>query len=126
MKIETLLWVGVTVFYAAVGVAYMLVGGDPAGVSILFMATGLGGLIAGWTWDWGRRHGERVEDRPDTDAADNTGVVGVYPTESLRPVALAIGATALLAGIPLGSWLSMVGLAIIASQVMLLVRDLDT
>jgi hypothetical protein len=41
-------------------------------------------------------------------------------------VALAIGSTALLLGVPLGSWLSMVGLAIVASQVMLLVRDLDT
>jgi len=121
-----MLWTGVVIFYAVIGVLYFLVGGDPAGVTILLMATGLGGLIAGWTWDWGRRHGGRVEDQPDSDAADSTGVVGVYPTESLRPVALAVGTTALLAGIPLGSWLSMVGLAIVASQVMLLVRDLDT
>lgn len=120
------MWSGVVVFYTVIGVLYALVGGDPAGVTVLLMATGLGGLIAGWTWDWGRRHGERVEDDPDADAADSTGVVGIYPTESLRPVALAVGATALLAGIPLGSWLSMVGLAIVTSQVMLLVRDLDT
>ena len=87
-------------FYVVIGVLYFLVGGDPAGVTILLMATGLGGLIVG-----GRGTGdvvtvERVEDDPDSDAADSTGVVGVYPTESLRPVALAVGATALLAGIP--------------------------
>lgn len=126
MRIETILWVGVAIFYAVIGVLYMFVGGDPVGVSILLTGTGVGGLIAGWTWDWGRRHGERVEDRTDSDAPDSTGVVGVYPTESLRPFALAVGLTALLAGIPLGSWLSMVGLAIVASQVMLLVRDTDT
>lgn len=121
-----MLWSGVAIFYAVIGVIYMFVGGDPAGVTILLIATGFGGLVAGWTWDWGRRHGERLEDHADSDAADSIGVVGVYPTESLRPVALAVGVTALLAGIPLGSWLSMVGLAIVASQVMLLVRDMDT
>ncbi len=126
MRLETLLWSGVTVYFGVIGVIYLFVSDDPVGVTVLLSATGLGGLVAGWSWDWGRRHGERVEDRADADASDATGIVGVYPTESLRPVALAVGATALLLGIPLGSWLSMIGLAIIASQAMLLVRDLDT
>lgn len=126
MRLETILWTGVTVYFAVIGVIYMMVSNDPIGVSVLLSATGLGGLVAGWSWDWGRRHGERIEDRGDADASDAIGVVGVYPTESLRPVALAVGMTALLVGIPLGSWLSMIGLAIIASQVMLLVRDTDT
>jgi hypothetical protein len=93
---------------------------------VLLMATGLGGLVAGWTWDWSRRHDDRIVDRADTDASDRTGIVGVYPTASLRPVALAVGVTAVFVGIPLGSWMSMGGLAIVASQVLLLVRDLDT
>lgn len=126
MRLETLLWGGVTVYFAVIGVLYMFFSDDPVGVSLLLSATGLGGLVAGWSWDWGRRHGERIEDQGDADASDATGIVGVYPTESLRPVALAVGSTALLLGVPLGSWLSMVGLAIVASQVMLLVRDLDT
>ncbi len=126
MRLETLLWSGVTVYFGVIGVIYLFVSDDPVGVSVLLSATGLGGLVAGWSWDWGRRHGERIEDQAEADASDATGIVGVYPTESLRPVALAVGSTALLLGIPLGSWLSMIGLAIIASQVMLLVRDLDT
>jgi hypothetical protein len=126
MRLETLLWAGVTVYFAVIGVIYMFVSDDPVGVSVLLSATGLGGLVAGWSWNWGRRHGERVEDDAGADASDATGIVGVYPTESLRPVALAVGSTALLLGVPLGSWLSMVGVAIVASQVMLLVRDLDT
>ena len=35
---------------------YKAVGGDPAGVTLLLLASALGGLIAGWTWDWRRRH----------------------------------------------------------------------
>lgn len=126
MRLETLLWAGVTLYFAVIGVIYLFVSDDPVGVSILLSATGLGGIVAGWSWDWGRRHGERIEDRAEADASDATGIVGVYPTESLRPVALAVGSTALLLGVPLGSWLSMIGIAIIASQLMLLVRDLDT
>jgi len=126
VRLETILWAGVAAYFAVIGVIYMLIGGDPAGTSVLLTATGLGGLVAGWTWDWGRRHGERPEDRGDTDAEDSTGIVGVYPTESLRPVALAVGLTAVFLGVPIGSWMSMVGLAIVASQVLLLVRDLDT
>lgn len=113
-------------FYALIGVIYALVGGDPAGVSVLLAGSGLGGLVAGWTWDWSRKHDERVEDRADVDASDLTGIVGVYPTASLRPLALAIGVTAIVLGIPLGSWMSMIGLAIVGSQVLLLTRDTDT
>lgn len=126
MRTEIVLWSGVVVYFAVIGVVYLFVSADPVGVSLLLTATGLGGLVAGWSWDWGRRNGERVQDRSDTDASDETGLVGVYPTESLRPVALAVGSTALLLGVALGSWMSMIGLAIIASQVLLLVRDLDT
>lgn len=126
MRLEAILWTGVVVFYAVIGVIYALVGGDPAGVSVLLMASGFGGLVAGWTWDWRRRHGTRIEDRAEVDAVDLQGIVGVYPTASLRPLALAIGVTAMVLGIPMGSWMSMGGFAIVASQVLLLVRDTDT
>lgn len=126
MRLEAILWTGVTLYFTAIGLIYWLVSVDPVGVTVLLMATGLGGLVAGWTWDWSRRHDDRIVDRADTDASDRTGIVGVYPTASLRPVALAVGVTAVFVGIPLGSWMSMGGLAIVASQVLLLVRDLDT
>lgn len=126
MRIETLLWGGVAVYFAIIGLTYLFVGGDVAGVSLLLMATGLGGLIAGWTWEWGRKNGRRIEDRGDTDASDLTGIVGVYPTASLRPLALALGVAAMVLGIPVGSWMSMIGFAVVASQVLLLVRDTDT
>ncbi len=126
MRLETMLWTGVAVYFIVIAVIYFLVGGEAVGVSVLLAAAALGGLVAGWSWDWHRRHGARPEDLVDADARDETGVVGIFPTESLRPVALAVGLTALLVGVPLGSWMSMAGLAIIASQVLLLVRDLDS
>ncbi|MEO6158474.1 MAG: cytochrome c oxidase subunit 4 [Ilumatobacteraceae bacterium] len=126
MRLEALLWSGVAAYYVVVGVIYLLVGGDTAGVALLLLAAVFGGLVAGWTWDWGHRHGVRIEDRGDTDASDKVGIVGIYPTASLRPLALAFGVTAIVLGVPLGSWMTMIGLAVVASQVLLLTRDTDT
>ncbi|MDQ3311974.1 MAG: cytochrome c oxidase subunit 4 [Actinomycetota bacterium] len=109
-----------------IGAIYIAVDGDPAGISLLLLATGLGGLVAGWLWDFRRRHPEpRPQDRLDADASDETGVVGIYPTASVRPLALAGGMSAIALGVALGSWMTIAGLAIVASQVALLVRDAD-
>ena len=128
MRLETILWAGVMVFYAVIGAMYWVSGGDPAGATLLLMATALGGLVAGWMWDWRRRNPNahpRPQDRVDADASDEAGVVGVYPTASLRPLALAVGITATALGVVLGSWMSIAGVGIIASQVALLTRDAD-
>lgn len=126
MKTELMLWTGVTVHFVTFGILYAIVGDDPAGASLLLLAVGLGGLVALWTWNWRRRHqAPRPEDRADADSADETGVVGVYPTASLRPLALAAGMTAVVLGVTLGSWMLIAGVAIVVSQIALLVRDAD-
>jgi hypothetical protein len=126
MRLETILWVGVTVYFTVIGAIYWLVDGDPAGASLLLMATGLGGLVAGWMWDWRRRNPHpRPQDRVDGDAGDETGLIGVFPTASLRPLALGLGITAAALGVVLGSWMSIAGVGIVASQVALLTRDAD-
>ena len=128
MRLETILWVGVTAYFTVIGAIYWLVGGDPAGASLLLMATAVGGLAAGWMWDWRRRNPSahpRPQDRTDGDAGDEIGIVGVFPTASLRPLALGVGITAAALGVVLGSWMSIAGVGIIASQVALLTRDAD-
>lgn len=128
MKLEMVLWAGVTVHFIAFGAFYAVVGDDPAGAALLLLAAGLGALVAWWTWDWRRKHPHqhpRPEDRGDADVTDQAGVVGTFPTASLRPLAIAVGLTAAVLGVALGSWMTIAGLAIIASQVALLVRDAD-
>jgi len=126
MRLELIVWSGLTLFYIIIGAIYWAVDGDAAGASLLLMATGLGGLIAGWIWHWRRHHDHpRPQDRVDGDAIDDTGIVGVYPTASLRPLALGLGMTAIALGVVLGSWMVLVGVAVVASQVALLTRDAD-
>ena len=94
MRLEMLLWGGLVLYYVVLGAIYWAVDGDPAGATLLLMATALGGLVAGWIWDWRRHHAHpRAEDQVDGDASDATGVVGVFPSASIRPLALAVGAT---------------------------------
>ena len=128
MRIELVIWSLVVAYYALLGAIYWIVGGDPAGATLLLMGTFLGGLVAGWIWDWRRRNRRaipRPADRVDADAADETGIVGVFPTASLRPLALGLGITAAALGVVLGSWMLFAGIGIIASQVALLTRDAD-
>jgi hypothetical protein len=126
VRLEAILWTCVLAYFIGIGSIYAAVGGEAAGIAMLLAAAALGGLVAGWTWHWTRRHKPRIEDQADTDASDLTGLVGVYPVASLRPIALALGASAMMLGIAIGSWLSMIGLATVASQVLLLVHDTDT
>jgi hypothetical protein len=126
VRTELIIWSAVLVFYTLIGAIYWVVDGDPAGASLLLIATGVGGLVAGWVWDWRRHHRHpRPQDRADADASDETGLVGVYPVASLRPLALGLGITATALGVVLGSWMSIAGVGIIASQVALLTRDAD-
>ena len=47
-----LLWGGLVLYYLVLGAIYWAVDGDAAGATLLLMATALGGLVAGWIWDW--------------------------------------------------------------------------
>ena len=65
-----LLWGGLVLYYVVLGAIYWAVDGDPAGATLLLMATALGGLVAGWIWDWRRHHAHpRAEDQVDADAS---------------------------------------------------------
>jgi hypothetical protein len=44
VRLELILWIGVTVHFAWIGVLYAFIGDDPAGAALLIIAAGLGGL----------------------------------------------------------------------------------
>ncbi len=125
MRIEAILWTGVACYLALIGITYLFVSGEVIGVTILLFASAGGGLIGGWLWHWNRSNTVRAEDISDADASAEVGVVGVYPSASMRPLGVAIGMTGVALGVAVGLWMTLAGLAIIASQVTLLVRDAD-
>ena len=126
MRLAWLLWLGLVVHFATFSVIYAIVDDEAAGLTLFVAGIAFAGLVAGWTWAWWRSHGDLPADEPDGDAADDAGPVGVFAAASLRPLALGVGMTGIVLGVVIGVWMTLVGLAIVASQVALLVRDVDS
>jgi hypothetical protein len=126
MRIERTIWLGGIVHFTVFAAIYGVVGDDPVGFVLLVAGIGFAALVAFWTLLWSRRHGERPSDDTDADASDDSGVVQTFAVASLRPLALGFGITGIALGLVIGIWLTLVGSAIVASQVALLVRDIDS
>jgi hypothetical protein len=126
VKIEWTIWVGGLVFAAAIAIVYAIVGDEPAGVTLLVCAVAFMAIVAGWITMWRLRHGDRPSDDTDADMAAASEPIGVFAAASLRPLVLGAGMTAIVLGLVLGIWLTLVGSAIVASQVALLIRDIDS
>jgi hypothetical protein len=115
VKIEWTIWVGGLVFAAAIAIVYAIVGDEPAGITLLVCAVAFMSIVAGWITMWRLRHGDRPSDDTDADMAAASEPIGVFA-----------GMTAIVLGLVLGIWLTLIGSAIVASQVALLIRDIDS
>ncbi len=125
MRIQATLWTLVAAYFGVIASIYFVTSGDPAGTVILLTGCPFGGLIVGWLWNWQRQHATPVSDLVGAEADDAAGVVGVYTTDSIRPLALAVAFIGIWVGLVVGLWLSGAALALLASQVALIVRDTD-
>jgi cytochrome c oxidase subunit IV len=126
VNLARLVWLGGVVNFTFFAIVYAIVGDDAAGLTLFVAGIGFAALVAGWTWMWWRQHDELAADRADADASDDAGPVGVFASASLRPLALGIGMTGIVLGVVIGVWMVLIGLAIVASQVALLIRDVDS
>ena len=126
MRLSRLIWFGGVVHFTFFATVYAIVGDDAAGLTLLAAGIGFAALVAAWTAVWWRRHGDLSSDDVAADPADDAGPVGVFTSASLRPLALGVGMTGIVLGVVLGVWMLLVGIAIVVSQVALLVRDVDS
>ena len=126
MRLSRLIWMGGVVHFVFFATVYAIVGDDKAGLTLLTAGVAFAGLVAAWTWVWWREHGDLSADGDEVDPSDDAGPVGVFAAASLRPLVLGVGMTGIVLGVVIGVWMVLVGLAIVASQVALLVRDVDS
>ncbi len=126
MRLSRLIWLGGAVHFAFFATVYAIVGDDAAGLTLLTAGVAFSALVAAWTALWWRTHGDLSSDDVAADAADAAGPVGVFTAASLRPLVLGVGMTGIVLGVVLGVWMLLVGIAIVVSQVALLVRDVDS
>ena len=117
MKASWKLFGGLAVFYAIVTVIYVLIGGEPLGISGLLLSACLAGMIGFYVWFTQKRIGvELPEDNLTAEIADGAGELGL-------PVALSACTMGL--GLLIGWWLSLIGLGALMISVIGMVTEYE-
>ncbi len=119
MKASYLLFFFLFVFYAVVGAIYTFMGGEPLGVTAIFLSAGLALIIAYYLWFINRRTGGVLpEDNPNAMIADGAGELGFYSPHSWWPLPVGLAATAAGVGLIIGWWLTLIAVGALIISVM--------
>ena len=109
MDTEWKLFAGAAAFFAVVAVLYGLTSNEEAGTVMLTLAVGALALIGVYLRIQGRRTGVRPEDRSDGEPAATAGDIGYFPSSSIWPFVLALGAVVVANAFVFGIWLAILG-----------------
>jgi Cytochrome c oxidase subunit IV len=104
VRVEAFVLLGVAIFFGVVGAVYWFTGHEDGGTMML-VGTCLLGLVPGsyYYW-WHRRMGDRPEDRPDASIEDGAGEIATFPSSSIWPFVLGMGAFMLVLAFAFGIW----------------------
>jgi hypothetical protein len=97
VKFSARLFLFLAAFDIGAAILYVAVDGEQAGLTMLFLAGGLHGIIGVYLWLLGRRYAVAPEDRADAEIADGSGTVGFFSAGSVWP--FAIGLTAAICAV---------------------------
>jgi hypothetical protein len=127
MKVESLFLLFLGVFFGGVAIWYWFWGYEDGGTVMLLGATGLGFLPGLYYFFWHRRFhghkyfvvgkikpvGDRPEDHPDAEMADGAGTIDSFPSSSIWPFVLGMGAFVTVLSMVFGAWLAFMGVPLI-------------
>ena len=106
-------------FYAIVGGVYTYMGGEPLGVTAIFLSAGLALIIGYYLWFINRRTGGVLpEDNPNALISDGAGELGFYSPHSWWPLPVGLSATAAGVGLIVGWWLTLIAVGALIISVM--------
>lgn len=112
MRTNYLIWVFLTVFYAAITGVYAVWwnlthgGWEPIGTAALAMLTFMSAFLAFYIWKTYKTQGSVPEDRLDANIEDGESEMGFYAPWSWWPFYLGIGASLVFASLAIGWWLT--------------------
>jgi hypothetical protein len=108
MKASYRLFVGLSLFYAVMGVIYYSVGGEAVGITCISLSSGLAGIVGFYVWFNSNRMGVLPQDNLGAEIADGAGELGFYSPHSWWPLPVALSACAAGLGLLLGWWLTLI------------------
>ncbi len=112
MRIEALFLLFLGAFFGLVGLVYWFWSYEDGGGVMLLGATLLGFLPGSYYFFWHRRMGNRLEDR-DAEIAEGAGEIDSFPSSSIWPFVMGMGAFATVLGLVFGIWLLFLGIPLI-------------
>jgi hypothetical protein len=103
------------------GAAYRTI---TSGGTIMLVAVGLLGLLPGgyYFW-WSRRMTPRAEDNPHAEPGEGAGVVAVFPSSSIWPFVIGMGALMVCLALVFGFWTAIVGFFLVIAAVIGVIRE---
>ena len=105
MKVEAFVLLGVAIFFGIVGAVYWFTSYEDGGTMMLVGTCLLGLLPGSYYYWWHRRMGDRPEDRDDATIEDGAGQIDTFPSSSIWPFVLGMGAFGIALAAVFGVWL---------------------
>lgn len=126
MKASWQLFGGLSLFYFIVTIVYFQVGGEPLGISALFLSGALAGMIGFYVWFTQKRIGVTLpEDNLTAEISDGAGELGFYSPHSWWPLPVAMSACVFALGLIVGWWLSLIGLGALVISIIGMVTEYE-
>ena len=115
MRVEAILLLFLGVFFGIVGLVYWFWSYEDAGTAMLVGTCLLGFLPGSYYFFWHRRMGYRVEDRNDASIEEGAGEINSFPSSSIWPFVLGMGAFLTVSSLVFGIWLILPGITLIVT-----------
>ena len=113
MRVEAIILLFLGLFFGIVGLVYWFWSYEDAGTAMLVGTCTLGFLPGSYYYYWHRRMGARVEDRDDASIAEGAGEINSFPSSSIWPFVLGMGAFLTVISLVFGIWLIFPGISLI-------------
>lgn len=117
MRVEALVFVVVTIFFAVITPLYWFMSKDPTGTTALVLTFGLGGMIAFYFMLLSRRIAPRPEDRLEGEIEELAGEYGFFSPHSWWPLAAALAVSVVFIGLVFAWFIVIIGFALVAMAV---------
>lgn len=123
MKTEAYVMLFIGAFFACVCAIYWYLSNETSGTLMLLGTTFLGFFPGGYYYWWSRRMKPRAEDDSHASREDGAGVVGAFPSSSVWPFVLGVGAASVALSLVFGFWTATIGFVLAAAAVLGVIRE---
>ncbi|MGH9292388.1 MAG: aa3-type cytochrome oxidase subunit IV [Acidimicrobiales bacterium] len=123
MKVEAFVMLFVAIFFGIVCGVYWFTSYETSGTLMLLGTCLLGALPGCYYLWWSRRMQPRAQDDPNASRDDGAGVVGAFPSSSIWPFILGIGAASVALSLVFGFWSAIFGFVLAIATIIGVIRE---